>query len=362
MTDSTRPSPWRYLAAALAIAAVASIDLVSKRWVEGNLATAEHLLPLEAREAGSVGDLFRSRFPGLSDEELRGSLFVLPPAVPFRPRDPVFLLEARGVDAQGFIVVDEGRPGRFARWLERSDAFGIEKWLMRARPDLPFTEARQAVRRHLQDVTLEDWLSRRVPGLSGEALESTIARGLHPIPRAGIAVRADDPVEVGRTYLLADRKVEILPSHLDLSYAENPNGAWGLLAELDPGPRRTLFCLLSFLAILAMAALVVRPPGPGLAPVLALGAILGGAVGNLVERVAQAYVVDFIHMYWGDQHWPRYNVADIGITVGVVVLVLSTGGGRGAARQETGDAGSQAPTRGLQGNDGCGPGARSGWT
>jgi signal peptidase II len=50
--------------------------------------------------------------------------------------------------------------------------------------------------------------------------------------------------------------------------------------------------------------------------------VFGGAVGNFVDRIARHYVVDFIDMYVGSSHWPTYNVADIGITVGVILLAF----------------------------------------
>jgi len=50
--------------------------------------------------------------------------------------------------------------------------------------------------------------------------------------------------------------------------------------------------------------------------------VLGGAVGNLVDRVRLGYVVDFVHVYWRQHQWPDFNVADSAITVGVTLLVL----------------------------------------
>jgi signal peptidase II len=55
----------------------------------------------------------------------------------------------------------------------------------------------------------------------------------------------------------------------------------------------------------------------------ALPLVLGGAIGNLVDRVRLGYVVDFIHMHWRHRsHWPTYNVADIAITVGIGLMLL----------------------------------------
>ena len=63
-------------------------------------------------------------------------------------------------------------------------------------------------------------------------------------------------------------------------------------------------------------------PPPRGCPALALALVLGGAVGNLLDRLRLGYVVDFVHVYWRDHQWPDFNVADSAITVGVTLLVL----------------------------------------
>jgi signal peptidase II len=57
-------------------------------------------------------------------------------------------------------------------------------------------------------------------------------------------------------------------------------------------------------------------------PRIALALVLGGAVGNLIDRVRLGYVVDFVHVYWREHVWPDFNVADSAITVGVILLIL----------------------------------------
>ena len=57
-------------------------------------------------------------------------------------------------------------------------------------------------------------------------------------------------------------------------------------------------------------------------PRLALALIMGGAVGNLLDRLRLGHVVDFVDVYWGVHHWPAFNVADSAISVGVALLLL----------------------------------------
>ncbi len=66
---------------------------------------------------------------------------------------------------------------------------------------------------------------------------------------------------------------------------------------------------------------------------VALGFVLGGALGNIVDRVRFGYVVDFIHLWWHDHHFYVFNVADAAITIGVILLVLRSVVAPAAARQ-----------------------------
>ena len=61
---------------------------------------------------------------------------------------------------------------------------------------------------------------------------------------------------------------------------------------------------------------------------VAFALILGGAVGNLFDRIQQGYVVDFIHWFYQDWHWPNFNIADSGITIGAVLLLMDAVGWR----------------------------------
>jgi signal peptidase II len=72
-----------------------------------------------------------------------------------------------------------------------------------------------------------------------------------------------------------------------------------------------------------------------------LGLILGGATGNLIDRARLGYVVDFLDLYWRNHHWPTFNVADVGITVGVFLLLIDMV----VAPKEPGDASRPAADR-----------------
>jgi signal peptidase II len=126
--------------------------------------------------------------------------------------------------------------------------------------------------------------------------------------------------------------VPLLP-FLDLRKAYNPGAAFSFLSDAS-GWQRWFF---SGLAVLIIGVLVVwlRRLSPGQGRVaLALALILGGAAGNLVDRVLYGHVIDFIDLYYGTWHWPTFNIADSAITLGAVLLILDALLGRRAAAPE----------------------------
>lgn len=336
MTERTRHLTRRYGIVLAVVAATAVSDLWTKRWAERNLATADHLLAVRAEGVATgttVGDLVRSRWPDLDDSALAGALFRVETGTRFTPDLPVFRVEANRPPIHGFFVFDRGDLDAPARRVDRPDPAREERRVAQENPGLSPEEVRARVRAALDGVTLDAFLADALPHLSGDERRRTIERGLFPARGRRDLVAPSTPAEEGALYLVGHRQVVLIPEHLDFSYVENPAGAWGLLADVDDDVRRTVFFVLSLVAIAVVVALLVRPPSEHPLPLVALGGILGGAIGNVVDRLTAHYVVDFIHMYWGDYHWPRYNIADIGITVGVIVLLLSSGKAKQTAKR-----------------------------
>ena len=116
--------------------------------------------------------------------------------------------------------------------------------------------------------------------------------------------------------------VPLVDGLLSLSHVRNRGAAFGILSDWDLPYQTVLLSALSLGALLAIAAYFVRLPPNARLPRAALALVLGGAVGNLVDRVRLGYVVDFVHVYWRRYQWPDFNVADSAITVGVTLLVL----------------------------------------
>lgn len=116
--------------------------------------------------------------------------------------------------------------------------------------------------------------------------------------------------------------VPLVDGLLSLSHVRNHGAAFGLLADWNLPYQSLLLSALSLVALSAIAAYFVRLPAAARLPRLALALVLGGAVGNVLDRLRLGYVVDFVHVYFREYQWPDFNVADSAITIGVALLVI----------------------------------------
>ena len=117
--------------------------------------------------------------------------------------------------------------------------------------------------------------------------------------------------------------VAVLPS-LNLILVHNPGAAFGLLAQA--GGWQRWFFIVAGVAIGVFVAMWLRRCARSRRrwQAAALCLVLGGAAGNLWDRIVRGTVVDFIDIYYGRYHWPTFNVADSAITVGATILVLAS--------------------------------------
>jgi signal peptidase II len=111
--------------------------------------------------------------------------------------------------------------------------------------------------------------------------------------------------------------VPVIPGFFNLTHIYNPGGAFGFLSG-SPSELRHLFFLIS--SVVAMGLILFlyakTPPGQRLLE-FGLSLIMGGAVGNIIDRVRLGKVIDFLDIYVRDIHWPAFNVADSAITIGI---------------------------------------------
>ena len=116
--------------------------------------------------------------------------------------------------------------------------------------------------------------------------------------------------------------VLVIEGFVNLTLVMNPGLAFGLLGGV-PTAWRWLIAALSVGALIVLARLAVRVVSAGgWLGELALGLVFGGAIANLIDRARWGAVVDFVDVYWRGYHWPAFNVADSGISVGVALLAL----------------------------------------
>ena len=127
-------------------------------------------------------------------------------------------------------------------------------------------------------------------------------------------------IDTNLTY--ADR-IPVIEGFFYLTHVRNPGAAFGLFADAEPTIRTTFFIGISIVAIgIILSFFRQLAPGDRLSA-LALGFVLGGACGNLLDRITRGEVVDFLHVrLWGGYSWPDFNFADSFIVVGVAILIL----------------------------------------
>ena len=121
------------------------------------------------------------------------------------------------------------------------------------------------------------------------------------------------------THLAYGERWPVLP-FFDFTLLYNPGAAFSFLAE-GQGWQRWLFSLIALVAAGLILNLLWRSPGQRLF-CSALMLILGGAIGNLIDRLQHGHVIDFLLFYWQQWHFPAFNIADVGITCGAILLIL----------------------------------------
>ena len=116
--------------------------------------------------------------------------------------------------------------------------------------------------------------------------------------------------------------LEIIPGLLNLTRVHNYGAAFGLLNAADFPFKTVVLSIVAAVALLALTVYASTLPVEQLLARIGLALIVGGAAGNLIDRLSAGYVVDFVDFYWRDWHFWAFNVADAAITVGVGFMIL----------------------------------------
>jgi signal peptidase II len=125
--------------------------------------------------------------------------------------------------------------------------------------------------------------------------------------------------------------IPVLP-FFNLTYVHNPGAAFSFLSEAG-GWQRWFFSGLALVISIGITVWLARLQKHETLLAAALSLILGGAIGNLIDRVAYGYVIDFIDVYYQNSHFPAFNIADAAINLGVFLLLAESFGWFGSAKK-----------------------------
>jgi signal peptidase II len=124
-------------------------------------------------------------------------------------------------------------------------------------------------------------------------------------------------------HLALHEPVPVIAGWLNWTLTYNYGAAFSFLSDAG-GWQRWFFSALAVGVSLLLAVWLTRIPRHDWRQALPFALIIGGAIGNLVDRIRYGYVVDFIDAYWGEHHWPAFNIADSAIVGGAIGMVLFT--------------------------------------
>ncbi len=124
--------------------------------------------------------------------------------------------------------------------------------------------------------------------------------------------------------MLLHQSIPVIPDLFNLTYIRNPGAAFGLFASGGGSLRSAFFIAVSVIALVVLSLLYTKAPRETWLLRFSLSLVMGGAIGNLMDRIRLGEVVDFLDFYLGSYHWPAFNVADSCITIGIGLLIFHT--------------------------------------
>ncbi len=115
----------------------------------------------------------------------------------------------------------------------------------------------------------------------------------------------------------------VIPGLFNLVFVLNKGAAFGFLADLEGNLRTYFFIGATALAVVLIIYLLRTVHRRDYYLFSALGLILGGALGNMIDRIRLGMVIDFLDFHLGSHHWPAFNIADVAISIGAILLIVS---------------------------------------
>jgi signal peptidase II len=140
---------------------------------------------------------------------------------------------------------------------------------------------------------------------------------------AGVIVVMDQVTKVlVRSAFELHEGLGIIPGFFDLTRVHNAGAAFGMMNTMDFPFKTALLALIATVALAGLTMYSAMLPASQRLARIGLALIVGGAAGNLIDRIRFGYVLDFVDLYWRDWHFWAFNVADAAITIGVTLMIL----------------------------------------
>ena len=137
---------------------------------------------------------------------------------------------------------------------------------------------------------------------------------------SGIIVAADKISKIWAEQMLGSGEVISITSWFDFSLVYNSGAAFGLLNDAG-GWQTAFFAIIAVIVSGVLVVLIKQLEDRERLLGVAYACVLGGAIGNLIDRLMYGKVVDFVHWFYQDYHWPHFNIADIAICIGAAILI-----------------------------------------
>jgi len=124
------------------------------------------------------------------------------------------------------------------------------------------------------------------------------------------------------SWLALYETVAIMP-YFNLTMAHNHGAAFSFLAQAG-GWQRWFFTVLALVISTVLVVWLAKLKPEAKLEAISLSLVIGGAIGNVIDRIYYGYVIDFLDVYIGNSHWPAFNVADAAICIGAVLLIIDS--------------------------------------
>jgi signal peptidase II len=166
---------------------------------------------------------------------------------------------------------------------------------------------------------MDNALEETVPGENAAPVQKRLVEFV--LPTLIVVIDQASKAKV-RAALPVHDSVTVIPGFLDITHALNSGAAFGILNGADFPYKTVIIAVIATAALIGVGVYAASLSHHQLIARIGLALIIGGAAGNLIDRVLTGSVVDFVDVYWRTHHFWAFNVADAAISVGVTMLIL----------------------------------------